>query len=312
MRSSARARTSTAEVSFPALGGDALVIVHGDAGLAKLARLALERLERRWNRFDPDSDVGRVNAHAGSPVVVSPETVTLVEMAVAAWHATRGAFDPTLGTELALHGYDRSFDTIDPEQPVVPPELPARISTCADVVVDADASTVQVPPDVHLDLGGIAPGHALDEVAGLVMARGAVGVAVSVNGDVRVAGEAPGGHGWGVIVPSPDGAAEGLAMLAVADGGVATSSVWRRRWRTTDGEAHHVLDPRTRRPAETDLLQATVLAVDAASADVLATTALLVGADRLGVLAGAAGVAVLALTTGGERVEAGDLAPFLR
>jgi thiamine biosynthesis lipoprotein len=305
-------RASAAEATFPAMGGEALVIVHGDASLTRVAQHELARLERRFSRFLPDSDVSRINAGAGRPIVVGSETAQLVEMSIQAWRATRGAFDPTLGHEVSAAGYDRPFVEIRDRDDFTVGDLPERRSRCGDIVVDLEARTVLLPADLQLDLGGIAKGFAADLTVGLLLDRGAIGSAVSLGGDVRVAGDAPGGHGWGIAVEDPDESSRELAMLAVASGGVATTSTRRRRWTTTDGTANHIIDPRSRRSAETDLVQVTAIAVDGASAEVLATAGLLMGAARLERLANDAGVALIAVTASGGRVDAGNVAPFLR
>jgi thiamine biosynthesis lipoprotein len=305
-------RASAAEATFPAMGGEALVIVHGDASLTRVAQHELARLERRFSRFLPDSDVSRINAGAGRPIVVASETAQLVEMSIQAWRATRGAFDPTLGFEVAAAGYDRPFVQIRERDSFTVSELAERSSRCADITVDLEARTVALPEDIQLDLGAIAKGYAADLTVGLLLDRGAIGSAVSLGGDVRVAGDAPGGHGWGIAVEDPDDATHELAMLAVASGGVATTSTRRRRWSTNNGQANHIIDPRTRRWADTDLVQVTAIAVDGASAEVLATAGLLMGSARLERLASDAGVALIAVTTDGQRIDAGNVVPFLR
>jgi len=83
----------------------------GDRGQAlDRARRRIDDLERRWSRFLPDSEVSRLNAGAGRPVLVSPETARLVARAVDAWRLTAGRFDPTVLPALVAAGYDRPAD----------------------------------------------------------------------------------------------------------------------------------------------------------------------------------------------------------
>ena len=93
------------------MGSDAhVIVVGGPRSLALEAQHRIADLERRWSRFDEQSEVSTLTRDAGLPVVVSPETVELVERAVGAWRMTGGLFDPTVLGAVIRAGYDRSFD----------------------------------------------------------------------------------------------------------------------------------------------------------------------------------------------------------
>ena len=243
----------------------------------------IAELEAWWSRFLPSSDLCRVNAAAGQPVEVQPETIEVVERAVIAWALTGGRFDPSVLPALVAAGYDRTFTAIATAGPrpvsdptsVDDPKEPTPTPGCAEVEVDAEAGTIRVPTGVQLDLGGIGKGHAADIVAHELLAAGATGACVNLGGDVRVTGSPPGGAGWTIAVEHP---IEGTSIvtLALADGAVATSTTAYRRW---GDNAHHLIDPTTGQPARTDLLAATVVAGEAAWAEVVAKAALLAGLD---------------------------------
>src|SRR6188474_3172238 len=101
-----------AERRFRAMGSDVHVVVVGDPSLLAVATFRVDELERRWSRFRPDSEISRLNAHRGEPVVVSVETFALVERSVRAWRETRGRFDPTVLGDLIRLGYDRPFEAV--------------------------------------------------------------------------------------------------------------------------------------------------------------------------------------------------------
>jgi thiamine biosynthesis lipoprotein len=119
---------------------------------------------------------------------------------------------------------------------------------------------------------------------------------VNVGGDLRAAGEAPGPDGWVVAVEHPDEPERELARLAVAAGGVATTTRTARRWRRRDGGwAHHVIDPRSGRPASSGVVAVTVATSEAWWAEALAKAAFVAGAAEGRNLleeAGAAGLLV--------------------
>jgi thiamine biosynthesis lipoprotein len=140
--------------------------------------------------------------------------------------------------------------------------------------LDAATRTVTLPAGVGLDLGGIAKGWLADLVAERLLRYGAA--LADLGGDIAVRGLPPDADAWYIDVEGPAGAVLGRLRLA-GDGGVATSGVTRRRCRTAAGAQHHLIDPRTGRPALTDLLSVSVIAPSAAMAEVAAKGALLLG-----------------------------------
>jgi thiamine biosynthesis lipoprotein len=262
-----------AERRFRAMGSDAHVVVVGDERLAERAQARIADLERRWSRFDERSEVSALNRHAGAPVLVSAETLELVERSLDAWRMTHGWFDPTLLGAVVRAGYDRPFDEID--------ETTARDATSALHAsargIEVIAGTVRLPAGTGFDPGGIGKGLAADIVVDELRAEGADGVCVDLGGDVRVEGSSPAGDAWTVAIEHPEDTRE-IARVGVVRGAVATSTTLRRRWRVGDEERHHLIDPTTGLPSWTDLRFATVVAGHAWTAEVLAKALVLRGA----------------------------------
>jgi thiamine biosynthesis lipoprotein len=268
------------EHHFLAMGAQAQVVVLGsDASeLAARAEERLGQLEERWSRFRPESDVSRVNQAGDEAVVVTPDTFELLELAVAAWEVTDGLFDPSVLPALLEAGYDRSFELLDSADPPAPREAPPTPAPgCEAVELDAQRRSVRTPDDVLLDLGGLGKGHAADVVAAELLRAGATGALVDLGGDIRTIGDGPVGQGaWTVGVEHPyDGSL--ITTLALGDAGVATSTTARRRWQGPDPDTHHLIDPSTGAPAHSDIVAATVIAADAAWAEVIAKAALIAG-----------------------------------
>jgi len=257
------------------MGTDAHVLVHGRdaAALADTARDELDELERRWSRFLPDSEVSRLNAAGGAPRVVSPETSALVSRAVEGWEITHGRFDPTVLGDVVRAGYDRSFERV---AAVTAPGTSDRRQGCAGIRVDEQVDVVRLPPGVGFDPGGIGKGYAADRVVGRLMTGGARGACVNVGGDLRVAGVAPDGGSWIVDVVDPF-TERPVDAVAVAAGGVATTSRTKRRWMVDGRPAHHVIDPATGRPAARELASVTTIAAESWLAEVFAKGAFIAG-----------------------------------
>ena len=254
------------------MGSDAHVIVEGGCEqLADEARRRLFDLEQRWSRFIPDSEVDRLNDHAGQPVAVSAETVLLVERAVEAWRITGGAFDPTVLGDVIRAGYDRTFDELTGT-----PDPSTLMLGCTDIEIQD--REIRLPAGTGFDAGGIGKGLAADIVAVEVMAAGADGVCINLGGDLRVVGTSSDGT-WTVAVEHPS-FGDPIAHLGLEYGAVATSTTLKRRWVAGGEERHHLIDPQTGLPSTTDLTLATVIAGEAWIAEVLAKAVLLRGRDR--------------------------------
>jgi thiamine biosynthesis lipoprotein len=300
-----------------------LIVTDGSCGLADLAVERLHELEARWSRFRPDSEISRLNERSGVPVVVSPDTFTLVERAVAGWRTTGGLFDPTLLPELRDAGYDRSFELLGAgvaSGPAAAAGSPARSTRRASpsphrnavdtITLDPVVRSIRVEAGVEIDPGGIGKGLAADMVVDLLLSRGARGALVSVGGDLRADGDAPERDGWVVAVADPSEPDRTIATLAIARGAVASTWRTKRTWTVESEARHHVIDPRTGAPAATGLTGVTVVSDRGWRAEVLAKAAFLAGRELTARLLGAHLAAGIVIADDGSVREVGDLAPF--
>jgi FAD:protein FMN transferase len=294
------------ETRVRAMGSDAhLMVVAPDAALLDGAVARIAELEQRWSRFIPTSEISELNRRAGHGVRVSADTVVLVRRAVEAWRLTGGGFDPTVLGAVIRAGYDRSFDQLEAD---VRPGVSSLRSGCADIVVDG--STVTLPAGVGFDPGGIGKGLAADIVVAELVAAGAVGVCINLGGDLRVHGPAPEGKDWTVAIEH-ERAADPIVLVALKNGAVATSTTLRRRWTTDGRDQHHLIDPWTGEPSESDLTLVCVVAGEAWTAEVLAKAELLRGSARVFDLVGGTGSEALAVTVSGSLLATGGFRKFV-
>ncbi len=157
-----------------------------------------------------------------------------------------------------------------------------RPSFCwRDVVVDRRSSTITLPPNTGLDLGGIGKGWTVDRAAEVL--RRFDNFVVDAGGDIYAAGTQDDGAPWTVGVEDPTNRGRDVAVLAVRDRAVVTSTTSRRRWVLQGQERHHLIDPRTGHPAASGVASVTAIASSAARAETLAKAALLLG-PREGIL----------------------------
>lgn len=261
------------------MGTSAQVVVlgpHADA-LAERARHRIEVLEARWSRFRSESEISRLADRSGHASIVSSDTFGLVDLAVRAWAVTGGRYDPTVGNAMLANGYDRDFSRLGTaRRSASAPDRPVRPAPgCDGIHLDADLSMIMLPPGVRLDPGGIAKGWAADLVTAELLRLGADAAMVNLGGDLRVRGPGPDGGRWPVSIEDLRSPGTELLRISIDDAGLASSSTLQRRWRHRGTDRHHVIDPRTGRPAETAVVGVTVLAADAWMAEAQATAILL-------------------------------------
>jgi thiamine biosynthesis lipoprotein len=270
-----------ATASFTALGTTArLCVAHGGALAPALAALKreLDEVDRACSRFRADSELSRLNRSGGRPLEVGERLLDALRVAIRAAQQTDGLVDPTVGRGLRLAGYDVTFKVVRERdgRSLRPAFEPA--GRWRSIGLDESSGVVSMPSGIELDLGATAKALAADRGATVAAEAARAGVLVSLGGDVAAAGDAP-AHGWPVLVAEDHAAPIDSAgpVVAMWSGGLASSSTTLRRWSSSAGELHHVLDPRTGAPAEDRWRVVTVAAASCVDANVASTAAIVLG-----------------------------------
>jgi thiamine biosynthesis lipoprotein len=272
-------------------------------------KAGLRGVHRALTRFNPASELSRLNARAGERVAVSPIMAAAIHAARAAARRSDGLVDPTILPELERAGYASSRVGATPADlaeaiAAAPPRRPAQARPTArwrEIEVEPQRRIVQIPAGVRLDVGGTAKGLAVDLAAGMLADQPSF--AVDAGGDIRLGGSESAPRMVKVAHPLDDGTAHEIEL---ATGAIATSGLRTRLWSTPRGYAHHLIDPGRGEPAWTGVIQASALAPTALEAETLAKTALLRGPlAGLRVLARHGGALIL---DDGELLLAGPLA----
>jgi len=231
-------------------------------------RAEVDACERALSRFDPSSDLSRLNAAAGSWVEVDGRLIDALAAALRAREDTDGRFDPTILPVLVAAGYDRTFDELE--------ERPARPASgwraAAGVDLDPRHGRARVESGAAVDLGGIGKGFSAGRALFAMQwaGRRLAGGLVDLGGDVALSGRPPDGGPWRVAVADARHPGETLTTLAIDDGGVATSGRDRRRF-GPNRSLHHLIDPSTGAPALAGPLAVTVVAPGPVEAEAHAT-----------------------------------------
>jgi FAD:protein FMN transferase len=278
--------------TFRAMGTDIELLVDADSAERAFAAAVaeFERLESLLSRFRGSSELSQLN-ETGS-IDASPDLQRVVELALDARVRTGGRFDPTVHDAVVSAGYDRTFSSVALDAPErAGPAVPA----CGEVQVEG--SRITLGEGVRIDLGGIGKGYAAERAAELLATAGPC--LVNAGGDIATRGGI-----WQVGVETE----KTTITLELNGGALATSGRDRRTWRRAGRTLHHVIDPRTGAPADTDVLRISVVAPDAVEAEVAATSLFLAGAKQAAAEANAAGQPAVIVDVHGETTFAGGLA----
>jgi thiamine biosynthesis lipoprotein ApbE len=279
----AAATDAEASATWRALGTLVQLVVTDPAALPGARRLLeddLAAVDATCSRFREDSEIRSLT---GGRHRISPLLAEAIGVALRAARLTDGDVDPTVGGAMSAAGYDRDFHQIEPNGP--PLRLTVRrVPGWREVRLDG--RSLILPAGVQLDLGATAKAWAADRSAARIAAQTNSGVLVSLGGDIAVAGLPP-ATGWRIRVQDVTGPAgetpEGPhALIAIRDGGLATSSTAARRWRRGGDVLHHILDPRTGLPAEPVWRTVSVAAGSCADANAASTAAVIRGRRALG------------------------------
>lgn len=278
--------------AWNAIGTTVRVVVTDRARLRSArAMLAndLAALDLACSRFRADSELVRIEATAGTPTAISPLLTEAISASLRGARLTNGDVDPTVGRAMETVGYDRDFASVPARGGAIRVTV-RHTPRWRQIALDEEAGLVTVPVGVRLDLGATAKAWAADRSARRIAAQLGCGVLVSLGGDIAVAGDVPAG-GWSIrvqhVTDDPLTPAQGPAgVIALREGGLATSSTRARRWRRGGDLLHHILDPRTGWPADSNWRTVSVAAGTALDANIASTAAVIRGPGAPGWLAG--------------------------
>ena len=210
----------------------------GEAALDEIAEW-----DRRLSAFRRDSLLSFLMREAvDRPVPIDRDTFGLLAMCVDTWRRSGGLFDIAVGGAMRAWGF-RDGNGTTPASMV---EAVGANHSSADVLLDPERCTVRLArPGIHLDLGGVAKGHAIDRAAAVLRDAG-IEHALLHGGTSAVAalGAPDQGDAWSIAIAVPDGAAPPV-RVALRDASLAVSAPHGRMV----GGHGHIIDPRTASPA---------------------------------------------------------------
>jgi thiamine biosynthesis lipoprotein len=260
--------------------------VAADEILVDVQRL-FASFEKTLSRFDSASELSRLNTSKNAVFTAGPTLIDAVEIALWAADITNGLYDPTILNHLEQAGYDRSFDKITQvasfqfdTQPPAATSHPATSTPFSfrSVQLNRARRKIYKPVGVRLDLGGMGKGWTVDRAADRLQGLGPF--LVNAGGDIFAYQSPPGQKGWAIDLIHPLKPNQFIGQVLLHHQALATSTVAKRRWQRNGRIQHHLIDPRTGQPAQTDVLSATVVTNRTVLAEVVAKVVLILGVEQ--------------------------------
>lgn len=265
---------------------------------AALVKNWFETQEQRFSRFIPDSELNRLNRKAGW-MSVSAAMDEVLSLAYGYIGQTEGIFQPGISRALRERGYDVSFEQIGQGKSgttqsllYTPTSLASPIFgedrdyTCPGWIHREGSRMVQMDLGLELDLGGIVKGWATERIADWLQRTLHVPAGmINAGGDIQVWGTPPSSTTWTIYVKDPLLEKRNLTgSIQLESGAAATSGIAHRQWQQADGRlCHHLIDPRTMEPADTDVVQCTAVGQHVSQCEIIAKTVCILGsAEAIG------------------------------
>ena len=237
------------------------------------AKSDIFRLDALFDRKGPNSEIAALN-ETGS-AYLSTDTAELLSRGLEISELTNGAFDMSVAPVVDLWGfYDQEYRV--PEAAEITHALEEHVNYRN---IHIDAATAILTNGAQLDPGGIAKGYTSARVMEIFKENGVTSGLVSLGGNVQVRGSRPDGDPWRVAIQSPDGE-DYAGILSLTDCAAITSGDYQRYFEQDGKIYHHIIDPATGYPADSDLTSVTIVCTDATLADGLSTALYVMGKEK--------------------------------
>lgn len=263
----------------------ALVMEHKEDADALHARMlaAARSYDAQFSRFIEESELSKLNRERATEV--SAECLAVLMLGRELYRKTDGAFNPLV--DISRFGYDADIEEVRGAERVGKGVTSPYDIDFSRVHINATEQTVTLAEGQHIDVGGYLKGYAAERLAAL--APQTAGVIVNVGGDIYTRGMDVEGQPFQFEIERPE-SDEAAATFTYADGSIATSGTYKRRWIRAGTPFHHILDASGRRNPATDIVSATVLGKRGHEAEAYATAALVLGSENAATLLRARGM----------------------
>lgn len=246
--------------------------VYGEESLLDEAQAIITEGEQRLSVTESDSEIAALNREGACPI--SPETEKLLRQAQALCAQTGGALDISVYPVVRAWGFTTGEYRVPSDE-----ELAGLLPLVDHQKLQIEEGRAALSPGMQIDLGSVAKGWIGDKVLELFRQKGVKSALLNLGGNVQALGAKPDGSPWRVAVRDP--AREDYAgALEVTDKVVVTSGGYQRYFEEGGQVYHHIIDPATGRPANSELLSVTIVDGSGFTCDGLSTALFVMGLEK--------------------------------
>ncbi len=254
--------------------GTFVSVISDDVRAAGIVFDEISRAESLLSKYDGKSELSRLNSSGRTPV--GPDLMYLLTKAKEMWFATDGAFDVTVAPLMDIWGFTKKEFRIPPDS-----EIKAALNLVGmnKLIFHPSENVIEFGfPGMKIDLGGAAKGYAVDRAARKLEEAGVKSCLINAGGQIYCLGTNA-GKPWKVAIKNPRGS-DMSGYLELSDQAVATSGDYEQFFVADSKRYSHIMDPKTGRPCESGVISATVIAPDGLTADLLATSIVVLGREK--------------------------------
>ncbi len=247
---------------------DTFVSISADTDASVISKAFQKAAEKEKNlsRTSSSGDIFSIN-NSASPVLVSEDTVKVIERGIYYGDLSGGAFDITLCPVTELWDFNKHI-------------IPSR-DEIAQALKNVDYQSLKIEGSnitangKKIELGGIAKGYIADCVKDFLVENGSENAVINMSSSMVILGKER-----VVRIKDPQNPEEHCASIKLKNTALSTSGTYERRFEKDGKVYHHILDSKTGYPVESDLESATVIGKSAMDCDALSTICILLGHDR--------------------------------
>lgn len=241
-----------------------------------LAKDKIKSLDETLSVGDKNSDIYKLNNNGKCKF--SKESADILKKSEEIYKNTNGVFNPAVYPLMKLWGFTDQNYKVPTEK-----EIKSLLKNIDLSDVEFDEKTLDISfkkNSMGIDFGGIAKGYTSSQLMKIFKDNGIKSAMVSLGGNVQVLGTKPDGSLWKVGIQNPDGSDNHLGIVSIKDKAIITSGGYERYFEKDNKKYHHILDPKTGYPAESDLQSVTVVSSDGTLADAYSTALFVMGLDK--------------------------------
>ena len=237
-------------------------------------------IDDKMSVFKENSEISKINQHAGKQVqIVSKDTYYVIEKAIKYCSLSKGDFDITIRPIVALWGIgkeDSKVPTINEIKETL------KVVNYKDIVTDKNNRSIFLKyKKQEIDVGGIAKGYAADEVRDIMLKNKIKSGLINLGGNIFVIGNKDDGTAWTVGIQNPIKTRGEFALtISVINKSIVTSGSYERYFETGGKKYHHIINPSTGYPSESDIISATIISDNSIDGDGLSTGVYIMGVQK--------------------------------